>query len=58
MLTVHAFREVAALERERQGVEPGQQLTIDWELHTQAATTLVIHHSAILRNKRLLLLYT
>ena len=53
---VGAHSSVADAERERQGVTGG--LELDWTMYPEDAAASVVHHTAILRNKRLLLIYT
>lgn len=43
-------------ERERQGEEG--EVEPDWSRYPEAAAASVAHHTSILRNKRLLLIYT
>ena len=44
------------IERERQG--EGDDVEADWGRHPEDAAATVTHHACILRNKRMLLLYT
>ena len=48
--------KVVDMERERQGGP--EDVEADWGRYPEDAAASVVHHSAILRNKRLLLIYT
>ena len=53
------LREVSLLERAKQGIPQGEgDITVPWPDYPETACSLVVHHQAILRNKRMLLLYT
>lgn len=55
------FREVAerdAARRAETGEEEGEDGEQNWsELYSEEAAAIVIHHTSIMRNKRLLLAY-
>ena len=48
--------QVLDQERERQGEE--EDVEPDWSRYPEAAAASVVHHTSILRNKRMLLIYT
>ena len=52
--------KVLDAERERQGHDEADEEEVDpdWSQHPEDAAASVVHHSSILRNKRLLLIYT
>ena len=50
-------REVLELETEKKGGQVARE-DVDWGNYPELAHALLIHQQAILRNKRMLLLYT
>ena len=55
---VRCDREVSALESEKLGRPLDDGETVDWSNYPKLAHALLIQQQAILRNKRMLLLYT